>query len=126
MRKRQDLVFQKRDIIQSTLAGEIPARRSSTSEVHPFRSPPPTVAWSPVYPNRVPPQPNIAPAGDFPVYVTNSLGVETFSNDDIQSFLILNLERSRRKLTVSVDSPQARLSSEPTASGIPPMNAQFR
>ena len=75
LRKRQDLVFQKQDIIHSTLAGEIPTRRSSTSEVNMnmFRSPstgPPMVAWSPVYPNRIP-QPNTAPAGNSHTYKKN-------------------------------------------------------
>ena len=89
VKRRQDLVFQKQDIIHSTLAGEIP------SNTHSFWSPsvaPSVVAWSPTFPSR-----QHQPHHTFFSGYSSPLNVETISNEDIQSFLSLDLGTEKRE-----------------------------
>ena len=81
LKRRQDMVFKKQDIIHSTLAGEIPSGMQS------FRSPsiaPSVVAWSPPFPTR--PMQQQQPHQMHLSGYSSPVNIESISNDDVQSF----------------------------------------
>ena len=94
LKRRQELVFKNQDIINSTLAGEIRREHPSYScTSHSFRSPsaaPSVVAWSPPFPSTQIRQSPAAltPETQLSSYSTqvNSIDVDSFSNEDVQSF----------------------------------------
>ena len=116
LKRRQDLLFKKQDIIHSTLAGEFPREfTSSKSGVGSFCSPsvtPSVVAWSPPFPSsqlqQRQPQVTLPLETHLPGYST-PVDVHSFSDEEIQSFLSLDLEGERRKRMKSkpVDNPIA-------------------
>ena len=108
VKMRQDLVFKKQDMIQLTLAGEIPTGHSCyRSGSHSFCPPsagPSVVAWSPPFPSaqiqqRQPQtafsQATYCPSCSTPV--NSIIDLDSFSNEDIQSFLSLDLDGGQSK-----------------------------
>ena len=125
VKRRQDLVFRKQDIIHSTLAGEVPKVYPDYATGYPFQksfhSPthaPSVVAWSPPLPIlrhqkslSGDPQQSICGEPQQPeeqqideslleaTYTTRheSVDIDTFSNDDIQSFRSLDLDGANKR-----------------------------
>ena len=119
LKHRQDMVFQKQDQIQSTLSGDIP--KVPNTRAYTPSDGPSIVAWSPPYvslPMRqpsacpkipaLPLQPERRPSTDRTSSVhpfsSTPIEIETFSDEDIQSLLSLDLGGKPEDIQHSIQS----------------------